>query len=146
MQLAQARARSGIQLLTAEPGHDPISAQKEINGLMRLMARYRVARSLGRQLSAEMTAQQFAEWIAALPETEYRLVLDTLESCRDGYYKLTNFAYPKLANIDVDEKAVPDVQANIQMIERVIVHTNGDNGKVINGTSEPLADCDRSDL
>jgi hypothetical protein len=122
--LKRESARSAIELLS-QHGFDPITWQSEIANLQHLTA---LRMALGRLPNEHDTEAQFAEAIASMESRgDKRLVLDWLKAAAEGWNKLTQFRYPKLAQLDVGELPGAPVAegARVEYTRRIIVRPDG---------------------
>jgi hypothetical protein len=112
LNVARLGAEQAVRMLS-EQGCNPIIFQREINRLMHDVA---IMMAAGQNQDAQTNSEKLAEYIAGLampstdPETgqlrqpnlaKSRLILEWLKEARDGWYKLTQFVYPKLSSVDI---------------------------------------------
>jgi hypothetical protein len=108
---------------------NPITYQKEINAILRAIIFLKAA---GNVPAGERTAQLLAQRIVRLPIVQQRLMLEYLKALQDGWYKLTQFAYPKLAQVDVKDMmmsellgAAAESGVQVEYTRHIIVRPDG---------------------
>lgn len=116
---ARAGMQTALELLneTDRQGKpaNPIVFLKELNHLLRASALEQAVTSVdkdGNPVRPDTTGWQIREYAAVigrLPRGKAELVLDYLKAAQDGWYKLAQFAYPKLAQIDLRDPTMRDL-------------------------------------
>lgn len=108
---------------------NPIAFQQELNELLRRAA---ILRAAGNVAEADRSLDTVAAQIARLNVGQARLVLDYLVAARDGWYRLTQFAYPKLSQVDIKDAlahglldAAKDGGTRVEYTRRIMVESNG---------------------
>jgi hypothetical protein len=124
--IAREGAKAAIAVLR-EFDFNPIVFQTEINALMHQVA---ILRAAGDNAAAREGGTELARIIARLPVRESRHVLEWLKEARDGYYKVSQFAYPKLAQVDIkdlamEESVTGENRARVEYTRWIIVEPDG---------------------